>query len=152
MDHITKVKILREKTGVSYSLCLKAINQSKGDLNKAEELLLKWGAEKIKEKKDRQTANGGIFSYVHHNHQIASLIELQTETDFVANNTEFQQLGHELAMQVASLGPQSIEKMLEQPYIRDNSKKIADLLKSAVLKFGENIVIKRIIRWELGSQ
>lgn len=151
MNNINKVKILREKTGVSYSLCLKAINQSKGDLNKAQELLLKWGGEKIREKKDRQTTNGGIFSYVHHNHQVASLIELQSETDFVANNNEFKKLGHELSMQIASLKPNSIEELLEQPYIKDGSKKISDLLKEAVLKFGENILIKRFIRWELGS-
>lgn len=152
MNDVDKLKKLREKTGVSYSLCLKAIKETKGDLKKAEELLIKWGGEKINEKKERKTLNGGIFAYVHHNSQVSALVELQTETDFVANNNEFKNLGHELAMQIASLKAESINELLNQPYIRDNNKKINDLINESVLKFGEKIVIKRFIRWELGDE
>lgn len=152
MNDFDKLKKLREKTGVSYNLCLKAIKESKGDLKKAEELLTKWAGEKINEKRERKTLNGGIFAYVHHNSQVATLVELQTETDFVANNNEFKNLGHELAMQIASLKPQSIEELLNQPYIRDNNKKINDLINESALKFGEKILIKRFTRWELGEE
>lgn len=152
MSHIDKLKKLREKTGVSYHLCLKAIKETKGDLKKAEELLIKWGAEKISEKQQRKTSQGGIFAYVHHNLQIAAMVELQSETDFVANNEEFKNLGHQLAMQIASLKPQSIDELLNQQYIRDGNKKIADLINEAVLKFGEKIVIKRFVRWEVGEK
>ena len=152
MNQIDKVKKLREKTGVSYNLCLRAINETKGDLKNAEELLIKWGGKKINERRTKKTLNGGIFAYVHHNAQVATLVELQTETDFVANNNEFKNLGHELAMQIASLKPQSIDELLNQPYIRDNQKKINDLINESTLKFGEKIVIKRFIRWELGDE
>lgn len=152
MEYLNKVKELREKTGIPYHLCLKAIKKTNGDLKKAEELLIKWGGEKINEKKQNKTANGGIFAYIHHNSQIATLVELRSETDFVANNNEFKQLGHELAMQIASLNPKNPEELLNQPYIRDTNKKINDLINEAVLKFGEKIQIKRFVRWDLSEQ
>lgn len=101
------------------------------------------------EKSERQTAQGGIFSYTHHNRKVAATVELKSETDFVSNNLEFVQLGRELAMQVASLNPKNVEELLKQDYIRDPSKKVEDLIKEAVLKFGENIKVTRILRWEL---
>ncbi len=151
MIDYTKLKQLREKTGVSFALCKKALEETKNDMAAAEKKLAEWGAEKIGEKASRQTPQGGIFSYVHHNKKIASLLELQCETDFVSGNSEFQKLGIELAMQVASLPATGVESFLLQEYIRDPSKKIGDLLKEAVLKFGENIKIARLIRWQLGA-
>ncbi|MCX7881164.1 MAG: elongation factor Ts [Patescibacteria group bacterium] len=149
MFDATKLKSLRQKTGVSFSLCKRALEETNNDIKKAEELLLKWGAKKAEEKQSRTTANGAIFSYVHHNKKVAALIEILCETDFVANNVEFDKLGKELAMQVASLSPTNVEELLTQEYIRDPSKKISDLIKEAVLKFGENIKINRFIRWNL---
>ena len=152
MEYLEKLKKLREKTGISYHLCLKAIKETKGDLKKAEELLIKWGGEKISKIGQKKTCQGGIFVYLHYNLQIAAMVELQSETDFVANNEEFKNLGHELAMQIASLEAQSIDELLNQQYIKDNNKKIADLINEAALKFGEKIVIKRFIRWEVGQE
>lgn len=148
---INKLKILRQQTGVSFSLCKKALEESNNDLEVAKKLLKKWGAEKITDKLTRKTSQGGIFSYLHYNKKIASLVEIACETDFVSQNSEFQKLGEELAMQIASMNPENIEELLNQPYIRDPKKKIADLIQEAVLKFGENIKIKRLIRWQLGS-
>ena len=150
MADISKLKQLREETGVSFSLCKKALDESKNDIEKAKKLLTSWGAEKIKAKQDRTTGQGIIASYVHHNKKIASLVELLCETDFVSGNEEFQKLGQELAMQTASLKPKTVEELLGQDYIRDPKKKIEDLLKDAVLKFGENIKVGRIMHWELG--
>jgi len=148
--NISLLKQLREETGVSFSLCKKAIEEAKDNLETAKKLLTQWGAEKVKDKSQRKTSEGALFSYVHHNKKIAALVEILCESDFVANNADFQNMGREIAMQVASLNPQNVEQLLTQEYIRDPKKKIEDLIKDAVLKFGENTKITRFIRWELG--
>ncbi len=146
-----KLKKLREETGVSFSLCKKALEETDNDMTAAKKKLQEWGAKKASERQERSTSQGGIFSYVHHNKKIASLIELMCETDFVSGNAEFQKLGTEIAMQVASVPAKDASALMEQDYIRDPSKKISDLIKEAVLKFGENIKVGRIIRWQLGT-
>lgn len=146
---INKLKKLRQETGISFSLCKKALEESGNDLDVAKKILQKWGAEKIADKQTRSTTQGALFSYIHHNKKVASLIELVCETDFVANNLDFQKLGNELAMQVASMNPSNIEEFLNQDYIRNPSQKVADLIKEAVLKFGENIKIGRFVRWQI---
>lgn len=144
------LKTLREQTGVSFSVCKKALEEGGNDIEAAKKLLTKWGEKKAADKADRSTEQGVIASYVHHNKKIATMVELQTETDFVANNEEFRALAQEIAMQVATMNPENVEELLKQEYIRDPSKTIGDLVKGAVLKFGENTKIARILRWELG--
>jgi len=150
MFDINKLKLLREQTDVSFTLCKKALEETNNDIEKAKLLLTKWGAEKVKSKSNRETTQGIIASYVHHNKKVAGLVELLCETDFVSGNHDFQKLGQEIAMQIASLKAKSVKELLEQEYIRDPSKKINDLIKDAVLKFGENIKITRLLRWEIG--
>lgn len=152
MADLAKLKQLREETGVSFSLCKKALEETNGDLNAAKKKLQEWGETKAGEKSTRTTSQGGIFSYVHHNRKVAAFVELQTETDFVSGNDEFKKLGQEIAMQAASVPAENIEGLLEQEYIRDPSKKINDLIKAAVLKFGENIKLARFTRWSLGGE
>lgn len=152
MIDLTKLKDLRQKTGVSFSLCKKALEESKNDIDRAKKLLNKWGAEKINEKSQRSTTAGSLFSYLHHNKKVAVIIELLCETDFVSNNQEFQNFGLEISMQIASMNAKNVDALLKQEYIRDPSKKINDLLKELVLKFGENIKISRFLRWELGQK
>ncbi|MDO8609402.1 MAG: elongation factor Ts [bacterium] len=147
---IKLLKQLRDETGVSFSLCKKALEESKNNLVKAKKLLTAWGEDKIKDKQTRSTSQGSLFSYIHHNKKIAVLVEILCETDFVSSNVEFQKLGTELAMQIASTSPKTVEELLQSDYIRDPSKKINDLLKDAVLKFGENIQIPRFLKWNLG--
>ncbi len=149
MYDINKLKQLREETCVSFSLCKKALEETNNNIDEAKKLLTKWGVDKAKDKKERKTNVGVIFSYIHHNQKLASLIEMVSETDFVSNNQEFKRLGQEIAMQVASLKPQSVDELLNQDYIRDPSKKVSDLIRDAILKFGENIKIKRILYWEI---
>ncbi|OFW35026.1 hypothetical protein A2866_00885 [Candidatus Roizmanbacteria bacterium RIFCSPHIGHO2_01_FULL_39_8] len=151
MVDIDKLKQLREETGISIALCKKALEESGNDIKKSKSLLSKWGIEKVKDKSTRITGQGSIFSYVHHNKKVASLLELLCETDFVSQNKEFQTLGQEIAMQVASLPANTLEELMSQVYIRDSSRKISDLIKEAVLKFGENIKIGRFLRWKLGE-
>ena len=149
MYDIKKLKQLREETEISFSLCKKALEESKNNIEAAKKLLNKWGIAKAKDKSNRNTQAGIIFSYVHHNKKVASLIQLACETDFVSGNKDFQSLGQELAMQVASIRAETNEELLEQEYIRDPSKKISDLIKEAVLKFGENIKVIKFIRWNV---
>jgi len=150
MVNMSLLKQLREETGISFSLCKKALEEAKDNLESAKKLLNQWGAEKVKDKADRKTSEGALFSYVHHNKKVVALVEILCESDFVANNQDFQKMGQEIAMQIASLNPQNVEELLQQDYIRDPKKKIEDLIKDAVLRFGENTKITRFIRWELG--
>lgn len=146
------LKKLRAETGVSFSLCKKALEESKNDLKEAKKKLAEWGIKKAADKADRTAEQGGIFSYVHHNKKVAALLELRSETDFVSGNDEFQSLGQELAMQIASVPAKDVDEFIEQTYIRDPKKAIKDLIQEAVLKFGENIKVARFTRWELGEK
>ena len=145
-----KLKQLREDTGVSFSLCKKALEETKNNIEKSKKLLSKWGVEKANDKQSRETKQGAIFSYVHHNKKIAVLVEIVCETDFVGKNKDFQTLGTEIAMQIASVRVNNVDELLSIEYMRDSSKKISDLIKDAILKFGENIKISRFVKWELG--
>ncbi|MCL4374975.1 translation elongation factor Ts [Patescibacteria group bacterium] len=146
-----KLKQLRSETGVSFSTCKKALEETKNDMAAAKEKLKQWGETKAKEKAGRVTTQGVIASYVHHNRKVAAMIELDCETDFVAGNQEFQALAQEIAMQAASMGPETttVEAFLKTEYIRDPGKTVNDLIKEAVLKFGENIKLKRFIKWQV---
>lgn len=147
---LTLLKTLREQTGVSFSVCKKALEDADGDIEKAKKLLTKWGEKKAADKAERIAEQGVIGSYIHHTKRVAALVELRTETDFVAKNEEFQKLAQEIAMQVATMNPDNVDELLKQEYIRDASKTIDSLVKDAILKFGENTKVHRIIRWEMG--
>ncbi len=145
-----KIKELREKTGAGINDCREAILESKGDLKKAEEILQKKGFEKALKKGDRETGQGLVEAYVHAG-RIGVLVELNCETDFVARTDEFKTLAHEIALQVSSMNPKNTEELLKQEYIRDGSKTIEDLIKAAIAKLGENIVLGRFNRIEIGK-
>lgn len=147
---LTKLKELRERTGVSFALCKKALEQTKNDIPSAIQKLQELAGEKIEEKALRTASAGGIYSYIHHNKKIASLVEIACETDFVSGNADFHKLGQEIALHIASMPSQTVDELLTQEYVRDPSKKIKDILKEAVLKFGENVKVNRFLRWELG--
>ena len=148
---IKRLKQLRDETEVSFSLIKKALEETDNDIAKAKKKLQDWGAEKVTKVAGRSTSQGGIYSYIHHDGKTAGLVELLCETDFVSGNSDFKSFGREIAMQVASFNPKNAEELLKQEYIRDSSKTIEDLLKEAVLKFGENIKISRILRWKLND-
>jgi len=88
---------------------------------------------------------------MHSGGRVGAMVEVNCETDFVAKTDEFKNLAHEVAMQVAAMNPKNVEELLAQDYIRDSAKKIDDLVKETIAKVGENIVVKRFIRYELGS-
>lgn len=148
---IDLVKQLRELTSASVADCKNALSEAKGDIEKAKEIMREKGIESASKKGSRATEQGLVESYVHQNGRIGVLVELLCETDFVARTMEFKHLAHEIAMQVASMNPKDTDTLKNQEYIRDGSKKIEDLIKETIAKLGENIVIKRFERFEVGE-
>lgn len=146
---IKLLKQLREETQASIADCRRALEESGGDYKKALGWLRKHGVEKAGKKQDRQTSQGLIESYIHQNGRVGSMVEILCETDFVAKTSEFKNLAHELAMQVAAMNPKDVENLLKQEYIRDNTKTVGDLIKETIAKLGENIIIKRFERFEI---
>ena len=113
MVDFEKLKQLREETGISFAICKKALEEAKNDISKAKKIIEKIAGEKLQEKSKRITMSGGLFSYVHHNKKVASIVEILCETDFVSGNKEFQEFGHEIALQIASLYPKNVKKLKE---------------------------------------
>lgn len=144
-----QIKELRELTQAGFSDCKKALEEAKGDIKKAEEILRKQGYDKAAKKADRETGQGLVSSYVHQNGKIGVLISLLCETDFVARTDEFKNLGHEIAMQIAAMNPKDTDSLLKQEYIRDGSRSIDDLVKETIAKLGENIKVKDFQRSEI---
>jgi elongation factor Ts len=190
------VKQLRERTGAGMMECKTALVEAKGDLAEAEVILRKKGIAAAAKKATRSTKQGVIASYIHPGSQLGVLIEVNCESDFVARTDDFQQLVHDLAMQVAAADPQFIrredvtqaaldkekeihraralaegkpEKMVdkivegrmnkfyeefclyEQPFIKENTTTVQDLIKSKIAKLGENISVARFVRFKVGD-
>ncbi|MCG2706502.1 MAG: elongation factor Ts [Candidatus Omnitrophica bacterium] len=167
------IKELRKITSASISDCRKAIEDSGGDIQKAIGLLRKRGLEIAAKKEGRLAKEGRIQAYVHTGNKIGVLLEVDCETDFVAGNSEFSQFAKDIAMQITASNPIYIKKedvpakvikqekdkerfykdncLLEQVFIKDPASTIKDYLASLVAKVGENIVIRRFVRYKLGE-
>jgi elongation factor Ts len=145
-----KIKKIRELTGAGVMDVKKALDKARGDEKKALEILKARGIEKAEKKSERATSQGIIDCYIHLG-KIGCMIEVNCETDFVARNEDFKKFVHELALQVASSEAKDIETLLDEPYFREPEKKIKDLLRGAVTKTGENIKIKRFVKYILGE-
>ena len=164
---LDQIKELREASGAGVMDCKRALEASDGDVQKAKKFLAEQGLASAAKKAHRETAQGVIESYIHAGGRIGSLVEVNCETDFVARTEEFQSLAREIAMQIAAMNPLAITEddelpasadlrgdevvLLKQPYIRDGSKTIQDLINETIGKTGENIQIKQFQRFELGA-
>lgn len=170
---LEQIKKLREATSLGISECRKALEDSKGDIIKAMELLKKRGLELAAKKSDRVARAGRIASYVHFDHKIGVLLEVNSETDFVARNEEFIRFSSDAALHIAAMNPRYIKRedipqeiikeqtdpeafyktscLMEQPFVKDPSLTIKDYLTSIVAKVGENIVVSRFVRFQLGQ-
>jgi len=149
MISIEQVKKLRNKTGVSITECKKALEEAKGDIKKARDTLKEKGKDFARKRLGRETEEGIIDSYIHPGSKVGVLIELQSESDFVARSEDFKKLSHELCLQIAALPPEDIDSLFEQQWIKDSSKTVKDLINDYISKFGENISLKRFTRYEL---
>tara|TARA_B100000965_G_scaffold221306_1_gene185137 strand:+ start:72 stop:665 length:594 start_codon:yes stop_codon:yes gene_type:complete len=118
------VKTLRERTGAGMMDCKKALMETDGDLEKAVDHLRKTGVAKAEKKGQRSTKEGLVFSYIHHGGKLGVLLELNCETDFVAKTEGFNDLAHNLAMQIAATNPNSISRDDMDPSILNREKDI----------------------------
>lgn len=190
------VKQLRDRTGAGMMECKKALQEADGDLDEAEVVLRKRGVAAAAKKASRAAKQGVIGTYVHAGAQLGVMVEINCESDFVARTEDFQELVHDVAMQVAAADPQFVTRsevteevlnkereiardralaegkpekvvdrivegrlnkfyeevcLMEQPFIKDNSMTVEDLVKAKVAKLGENIVVARFARFKVGE-
>lgn len=135
------VKKLRDETGVSVMECKKALEESGGDFGQAREVLSRRAASAVEKKADRELGAGVVATYLHNAGQVGAMVLLSCETDFVSKNEGFAALAREIAMQVAAMRPESVEALLAQPFIKDESKTISQLIADATQKFGERVAL-----------
>jgi len=143
------LKKLRDETAASIADCRRALDESDGDFEKALKWVKKRATEIAAKKADRETSQGLIEAYIHQGGKVGVLVELLCETDFVAKTEEFKHLAREIAMQVAALDPKDVEALLQQDYIRDSGQTIERMVKEVIGKLGENITVKRFVRFEI---
>jgi elongation factor Ts len=187
---------LRTRTSAGISDCKAALEEAQGDMDKAVEILRKKGIAKAEKRAGRTASQGIVLSYIHHNHQVGVLLELNSETDFVARNEAFRELAREIAIHIASADPIGVSAsdipqdlldrerriaeeqvaaegkpenvrakivegklkkfvaertLLEQPYVKDDSKTVGDLVKEASGKLGEVVTVRRFARFQVGA-
>lgn len=193
-----QVKELRDRTGAGMMDCKKALTEADGDVDKAEEILRTKGLASAAGRAGRSADQGLVEAYIHFNNTVGSLIEVNCETDFVANTDEFKQLAKDLALHVASpsapryvtrdqvpAGELEAERriyeaqarelgkpdnvipiivegkmeafyeqtvLLDQPYVKDDSKTIQELLDETSAKVGEKVAVRRFVRFRLGEE
>jgi len=162
---VVVVKELRNRTNAGIADCNKALLEVGGDIEKAIECLKQRGAAIAESKKDVATTEGTIEAYIHHTKRIGALVELNCETDFVAHTDEFKELAHDLAMQIAATSPQFLTSeemppeaetdpqaacLLSQPFIKEPTKTVQEVIVETITKVGENIKVRRFARFELG--
>jgi elongation factor Ts len=146
---MNEIKVLREKTGAGVMDAKRALEESGGDTKKAEAWIVKKGMKRAESKAERETANGLVYAYMHHNGKSGALVKLLCETDFVAKTDDFSGLAKELAMQVVSMQPKDVKDLMAQVYVRDGNITVEDLIKQVSGKLGENIKLESFERVSL---
>jgi elongation factor Ts len=191
------IKQLRDKTGAGILDCREALEETDGDIEKAIIVLREKGMADAEKRSDRETSAGILELYSHIAGRVGVMVEVNCETDFVARTDEFQELAHEIALQIAAMSPKWVsdeevpeeiiateqkfakkraldegkpEKvidrivdgrvnkfldetcLLRQEYIRDESKTVDELIKETIVSIGENIDVRRFVRWEVGEE
>ena len=145
---INDIQKLRETTGAGVMECKKALGEAGGDFDKAIAIIHEQGLVRAEKKGNRATGAGLLESYIH-NERVGVLLELRCETDFVARNPLFRELAHNLAMHIAAINPESVEKLSSSFYIKDESMTVDALIKQSISKIGENIKVERFCRYEI---
>jgi elongation factor Ts len=138
MSNLDTIQKLREETGAGVMEAKRALEEAGGDAKKAAELLRAKGMEKAEKRADREAGAGLIHGYVH-NGRVGVLVDLRAETDFVVNSDPFRELAKEIALQIAAMGGDTVDAVMEQPYIKDPSKTMKDLVQDVIRRTGENV-------------
>ena len=147
---IAQVKKLKELTGVGLTDAKKALEEAKGDFDKALEAMRKKGLTKAAKRTEREARAGLIGSY-NHDGRIGVLVEVNCETDFVARNDIFISLVKDVSMHIAASEPADVKELLEQPFVKNPDQSVDELVKDHAARLGENIVIRRFARLALGE-
>jgi elongation factor Ts len=173
----SQVKELRERTGAGIMECKRALEESGGNMDRATDVLKRQGLAKAEKKVGRSASEGVVEPYIHAGGRIGAIVEVNCETDFVARTSDFRTLAHDLAMQIAATSPRYVSEdeigdgdlpalerefgdrqralaavsLLDQPFIKDPKLTVRDLIKSQIGKLGENIVVRRFARFEVGA-
>ncbi len=142
------VKELREKTGAGMMDCKKVLTETDGDIEKAIELLRERGIAKAAKKSDRIAAEGVVAAYVSEDRKLGSVVEVNSETDFVGKNEEFRNFVADVAEQIAKENPSNVEELLKQKSIKDSTKTVQEVLTGKIATIGENLTIRRFARFE----
>jgi elongation factor Ts len=171
------IKSLREKTGAGIMDAKRALEEHGGNIEKAMDHLRQQGLAKAGKKASRVANEGSITTYIHGQGRIGAMVEVNCETDFVARTEDFKKVAYDIAMQVAAMSPRYVNTediadgdyaelerefgdresaikavvLSEQAFIKDPKSNIGDLVKEAISKLGENIVVRRFVRFELGE-
>ncbi len=159
------VKELRDLTGAGMLDCKSALEQANGALEKAKEILRQKGHAVAAQRAERATTEGLVYAYLHHDSRLGALVEINCESDFVARTDDFRQLVQDIALQVAATDPRYVSQeempngtegdpkelcLLLQPFVRDESVTMRDVINEVIRKTGENIRVGRFARFELG--
>ena len=142
------VKELREKTGAGMMDCKKVLTETDGDLEKASELLRERGIAKAAKKSGRVAAEGMVEAYISDDEKVGAIVEVNSETDFVAKNEEFRKFVMDVAKQVVKNNPKTVEDLLNEPAIFEDGKTVNEALVGKIATIGENISIRRFARFE----
>ena len=142
------VKELREKTGAGMMDCKKVLTETDGDMEKAAELLRERGITKAAKKSDRIAAEGLVYCYLAEDKKLGVVLEVNAETDFVAKNDEFRKFVADTAKHIAVKNPATVEELLEQKALVDETKTIKDILTDKIATIGENMTVRRFARFE----
>lgn len=168
------VKELRDRTGAGFKECRDVLTQTDGNIDKAIEILREKGIQAAEKKQSREAREGRIDVYIHPGERLAAMVELNCETDFVARTPDFIALARELALHIAAVNPRYVTRaevppeaiaesglkeekfyeeyvLLSQPYIRDATVTIEDKIKEYIARLGENIIVRRFVRYEVGG-
>jgi elongation factor Ts len=165
---VTQIKELRDKTSAGVMECKRALQQAEGNVDRACDILREQGLARAEKKADRVASQGLVEVYCHGEGRIGSMVELNCETDFVAHTDEFKALVHDLALQVAATDPRFVSSveipegekeklnpeevcLLTQPFIKDPSRRISDIVADVSAKMGEKVAVRRFARFELGK-
>ena len=160
------VRNLRDQTGAGIMDCKDALEKSDGDMEKAVLALREKGVASVAKRAGKDTNEGVIDTYLHTGGRVGAIVELGCETDFVARTEEFQKLAHEIAMQVAAMAPLYVDAdeieegdtrppaqitLMQQPFIKNSSSSVGEMVKELAAKVGENIRVVRFSRLAVGE-
>ena len=158
---VEQIKALRELTGAGVMECKEVLEQTGGNQDQAVAVLREKGFAQAAKRSGRDTTEGVVEAYIHTGGRVGALVELGCETDFVARTPEFRELAHNVAMQVAAMGPTYVSAsdipdddsrppeqvtLMLQPFIKETSKQVGDIVQELAAKVGENVRVVRFSR------